>query len=426
MPPLDPGLLRALILVVPMAATVAGLLIRRPTGRALTGLMLAVAWQLPPLLLLNALAPQLGWWRFEAQGGLWLGVPVELLVSWAFLWGALPALLPARVPPAWIAVGAFALDLLVIPLARPLIDLFGARWLLGEVLCICTALLPGLVLSRWTASGRNLVGRAVLQAIGFGGLALFLLPAAILAASGQTWDPLLARPAWQLFLGAQVLLLLGGIGVRAAQELALRGGGTALPQDPTQRLVTTGPYAYVANPMQLSTALIFAVMGGLLQSWQVAGAGLMVVVFSAGVGAWHEGVSLAARFGAPWRTWRSAVRAWLPRWRPWVPFAATLYYAEGCAPCEAVARWFERRRPVGLRLVPAQRHPDRDLSRITWRPGDGGEEEEGVAAIARALGHLHLGWALIGWILRLPGVCGMVQVVVDAAGGGPRTVPRQT
>lgn len=422
---LDTGLVRALILVLPMATTIALMMVRRPSGRVLTGMLLAVAWQLPPLLVLNALAPELGWWRFDATGGLWLGVPVELLISWAFMWGALPAMLPARVHPAWIAAGALLLDLLVIPLARPLIDLHGARWLLGEVLCLVTALMPGLVLARWTAGQRNLVGRAVLQAIGFGGLVLIVLPAAILAASGQTWDPLLSRPLWQLGVAGQLVGVLLGFGVRAAQELALHGDGTPLPQDPTTRLVVSGPYAYVANPMQLTTALVFALMGLLLESWPVAGAGAMVFVFSAGLASWHERLTLTERFGAPYTTWRSQVRAWLPRWRPWVPFAATLYYAEGCAPCEAVARWVRRRGPIGLVLVPAQQHPDRELTRLTWRSGDGSEaEEEGVAAFARALGHIHLGWAMCAWLLRLPGIMELVQLFVDASGGGPRPVPR--
>lgn len=422
--PPDPALLRAVVMGVPMLATIALWVVRRPQGAQVTAALLATAWQLPPLLLLNALAPSLGWWSFTAEGGLWLGVPVDLLVGWAFLWGALPALLPGRIAPFWIALAALAIDLVVIPLCRPVVDLHSSRWLLGEILCIATALMPGLVLARWTAERRNLVGRAVLQAIGFGGLALLALPAAVQSASGLGWEPLFARPTWQTLVGLQVVLIFAGWGVSAAQELAARGGGTPLPQDPTVRLVVSGPYAYIANPMQVAVALVLLAEAALLRSWPLAGAAVMVFVFSVGIAAWDEQQSLRARFGAPYDTWRAAVRAWRPRWRPWVPFEATLYYAEGCSPCEAVARFVAARGPVGLRLVPAQRHPSRDLSRLTYAPGDGGPEEEGVAAFARALEHASLPWGLASSLIRLPLVVDFLQLVVDASGGGPRPVPR--
>lgn len=425
MGPLDPLTLRAVVMGVPLLATLALWAARPPRGADLTGMLLATAWQLPPLLLLNALAPHLGWWSFSADGGLWMGVPLDLLVGWAFLWGALPALLPRHISPVFIGLGAFCFDLLVIPLCRPIIDLAGWQWLLGEALCIAVALMPGLALARWTAERRNLVARAVLQAVGFGGLFLLVLPAAVQAASGLGWDPLLVRPAAHLFVFGQFLFVFAGWGVRAAQEFALRGQGTPLPQDPTQRLVTSGPYAYVSNPMQLSTCLVLLTLAVGVESAPLAGAAAMVVVFSVGLGSWQEGLALNARFGAPYAAWRSAVRPWLPRWRPWVPFAATLYYAQGCGPCEAVATFIGSRNPVGLALVPAQEHPNRDLSRLTYAPGDGGPEEDGVAAFARALEHTNLLGGLLASLMRLPIVLDLLQVLVDASGGGPRVVLRR-
>lgn len=420
----DPVLMRALVMSAPILATLALWMIRQPQGPQVTGMLLATAWQLPPLLVLNALAPELGWWSFDAEGGLWLGVPIDLLIGWAFLWGALPALLPRRISPLWIGLGALGLDLLVIPLCRPIIQLDGPRWLLGEVLCIAIALMPGLLLARWTAERRNLLGRAVLQAIGFGGLLLIVLPAAILAASGAGWEPMLQRPTWQTLLAGQVIVIFLGWGVSASQELAIRGAGTPLPQDPTRKLVFSGPYAYIANPMQVSMALTLVTLGLLLESGPVAGAGLMVAVFSAGLASWHEHLSMQERFGRLYETWRASVRAWVPRWRPWVPLQSTLYYAQGCGPCEAVARFFSARNPVGLRIVPAQRHPSRDLDRLTYAPGDGAAEEGGVAAFARAMEHISLPWGLASSLIRLPFVVDFLQLVVDASGGGPRVVPR--
>jgi len=39
--------------------------------------------------------------------------------------------------------------------------------------------------------------------------------------------------------------------------------------------------------------------------------------------------------------------------------------------------------------------------------------------------HIHLGWALAGWLTRLPGLRFVIQAVVDASGGGPRLVRRK-
>ena len=47
----------------------------------------------------------------------------------------------------------------------------------------------------------------------------------------------------------------------------------------------------------------------------------------------------------------------------------------------------------------------------------------GVAALGRAVQHLHLGWAYVGWLVRVPGVAPFLQVVVDAVGGGPLAEP---
>ena len=47
------------------------------------------------------------------------------------------------------------------------------------------------------------------------------------------------------------------------------------------------------------------------------------------------------------------------------------------------------------------------------------------AALGRALEHLHLGWAIGGIALRMPGIWQFTQVVMDASGLGPR-IPAAT
>ena len=65
---------------------------RRPTARAVAGAVLASLWNLPVVLALHLAAAHFGWWQFDARGGLLLGMPVELYLSWVWLWGAVLAL----------------------------------------------------------------------------------------------------------------------------------------------------------------------------------------------------------------------------------------------------------------------------------------------------------------------------------------------
>jgi len=212
----------------------------------------------------------------------------------------------------------------------------------------------------------------------------------------------------------------------------VRGDGTPIPLDPPKRVVTSGVYGYIANPMQVSTALVLVGWGLLLESFWVVGAGAVSLLFSIGLAAWSEDGDLTERFGEAWRNYRKNVRGWWPSWRPWNPSEtggqppqARLYISEECAPCSALGRWLIIRRSVALTLVAAEDHPYRDLTRLTYEPLDGTTPEEGVAALARALEHIHLGWAICGWAMRLPVIVIILQLIVDAVGGGPRKIVRR-
>jgi hypothetical protein len=229
-------------------------------------------------------------------------------------------------------------------------------------------------------------------------------------------------------LELQGVVLLGVVGVSAVQEFAKRGGGTPIPYDPPKQLVISGIYRYVSNPMQLSCALVMTAWGGVLRNPWLATGGLMAFLYSLGIAAWDEGEDLKLRFGKRWEEYRNNVHAWRPRLTPWhAPDSppARLYVAETCGPCSEVRRWFESHRTVALHIVSAEDHPTRDLQRITYDPMDGTVVEEGVAAFARGLEHINLGWAFAGACLRLPGISHLVQILLDGSGLGPRIIPRR-
>ncbi|MGH2405285.1 MAG: methyltransferase family protein [bacterium] len=421
---------------MPVAITWSVWMWRRPDRAHGGAALLASIWNLPSLLLLHLLAARFGWWRFEADGGLFLGLPVDLYLGWSLLWGAIPALAFRGVHLAVVVAAMLCVDLIIMPASHPVVRL-GSGWLVGETVALALCLIPAQLLARWTGDNRCLSGRAGLQVAAFAGLMLGVLPAAVLEITGGSWRSLLDRPLWQNALGMQLIAVPAIVGLSAVQEFVERGDGTPVPYDPPSRLVSSGVYAYLANPLQVAMALVLVLWGLWLGSLWVAAAGVMAVVYSAGLAAWDEGADLAARHGEGWRLYSREVRQWWPRWRPWHPqrsgvaarahlddVPARLYVAETCAQCSPIARWFEARRPLGMLVLAAEDHPMRDLQRITYCAPDG-RSTDGVAALARGLEHLHLGWAFIGWTMRLPVVCQLLQLITDAAGGGPRVIARR-
>ena len=180
--------------------------------------------------------------------------------------------------------------------------------------------------------------------------------------------------------------------------------------------------------MQTAMTLVFLGWGAVLGSWWVIAAAAMAIVYSAGIAAWDEGRDLRARFGDRWTVYRRHVHPWWPRWRPFViPEEAAgppALCAASCGQCSTIGRWLQAREPIGLTFVAAEDHPTRDLWRITYDPGDGTPDEEGVAAIGRALEHINFAWAFAGMAMRLPLVSYVLQAIIDASGGGPQRIRR--
>jgi protein-S-isoprenylcysteine O-methyltransferase Ste14 len=420
-------LIRAAALYLPLALAVLAWLWAPPTGRERAAAVLATAWSAATLYVLHLLAMAAGWWSFGVNEATFAGFPVDLYLGWAVLWAVLPALLSRYASPALVVLGAVTFDVIAMPQIGPVV-LLGDRWLVGEAVAIVLCLVPGLALAKLTRTNTRPGTRALLQAIAFTVLALGVLPQAILERTSGSWTALTARPVWVTAILLQCVAALGLLGMSAVQEFATRGGGTPVPFDAPARLVASGPYAYVRNPMQFSATLVLVAWGAMLGSWWVAAAGAMAVIYGAGFAAGDEGADLERRFGERWALYTSLVRSWIPRWRPADVSAlaprATLYVAEECGPCSEVRAWFTARNPTGLEIVPAERHPSRSLSRITYDPGDGTGDVEGVAAIARALEHVHLGWALVGMFVRLPGLRQFLQLIADASGGAERQMVR--
>jgi len=390
--------------------------------------LLASLWNFEVLYLTGVTAPLIGWWKIHATGAMFAGMPLEFLIGWVVLWGVVPSLAFPTTSPLLVVTIFLGFDLALMPRMAPVLEL-GSSWLVGEGFALSFALLPSIFFARATRDRSHLARRALMQVAVFSGLIVVMVPAVIFArAGGDPWRAW-SRPAWVNGLLLQVLAPFTVLGLSAVQEFAARGGGTPLPYDPPVRLVTSGPYAYVANPMQISAMLLLFGWGWFLGSWWIVAAGVMAHIYSVGLAAWNERSDVEGRFGEDWREYRRHVRNWAPRWRPWHPSiddtkaaSAKLYVAETCGPCSEVKAWFGNKQTTGLEVVPAESYPGGELVRVAYVAGDGVAPEYGVAALARAVEHIHLGWALVGFAARLPGVSRFLQLLADASGGGPRRI----
>lgn len=114
-------------------------------------------------------------------------------------------------------------------------------------------------------------------------------------------------------IAAIVFVAVSLIGVSGAVTMTRSGRGTPLPMDTAARLVVSGVYAYVRNPMAVS---------GIGQGLAVAlylGSPLVAIYSLTGGFIWQlvfrplEEDDLAARFGEPYEDYRRSVRCWIPR-----------------------------------------------------------------------------------------------------------------
>jgi protein-S-isoprenylcysteine O-methyltransferase Ste14 len=114
--------------------------------------------------------------------------------------------------------------------------------------------------------------------------------------------------------GALVVALAGwAVLLWCARDFARSGDGTPAPYDPPRRLVTTGLYQFVRNPMYVAAVGSILAQAAWYGSrpvlWYGVGMGL---VFHARVVVFEE-PALARAFGDEFAAYKARVPRWLPR-----------------------------------------------------------------------------------------------------------------
>lgn len=93
------------------------------------------------------------------------------------------------------------------------------------------------------------------------------------------------------------------------------GQGTTGFSEPTKKLVTSGPYAVVRNPMMDGQFLVFAGLGFLFDLGAMFLVLPIVILAVHGFTVMVEEPNLKGRFGQAWIEYAESVPRWLPRLR---------------------------------------------------------------------------------------------------------------
>jgi protein-S-isoprenylcysteine O-methyltransferase Ste14 len=152
--------------------------------------------------------------------------------------------------------------------------------------------------------------------------ALFLLVAPGTVAGYLPW--LITR--WRFSDGSPAPLQAAGLLLIAAGaailiecfvRFAWSGMGTPAPVAPTRRLIVTGLYRHVRNPMYVAVFALIAGQALLLGSLPLLGYGAVVWTAFHLFVLHYEEPTLRRRFPEEYERFAGAVPRWLPRLRPW-------------------------------------------------------------------------------------------------------------
>lgn len=156
------------------------------------------------------------------------------------------------------------------------------------------------------------------------GSALFFVVAPLmLAAVVPRWITHWAfRPA---FLGVEMTRVLGGVLILAGApgvvdsfvRFSLEGLGTPAPIAPPQKLVVTGLYRYVRNPIYIAVVAVIFGQALLFGDGRLVWYGALLWLFFHGAVVISEEPSLKETFGAEYETFQAHVPRWIPRLTPW-------------------------------------------------------------------------------------------------------------
>ena len=162
------------------------------------------------------------------------------------------------------------------------------------------------------------------KALAVFGSALFFVVAPLVLAGLVPWwvTQWEFRPA---FFGIDLTRILGGlliiVGVPGVVDsfarFALEGLGTPAPIAPPQKLVVTGLYRYVRNPIYIAVVAVIFGQALLFGDGRLLWYGALLWLFFHVWVVMSEEPTLTETFGTEYQNFRTNVPRWIPRLTPW-------------------------------------------------------------------------------------------------------------
>jgi protein-S-isoprenylcysteine O-methyltransferase Ste14 len=148
------------------------------------------------------------------------------------------------------------------------------------------------------------------------GVVAFLIPWLI---SGWPDAPLAREVGALQIVGAALGIVGLACLIECFARFALDGLGTPAPVAPTKRLVVSGLYRHVRNPMYDAVVAIILAHALWFESWTVTGYGALVWLGFTTFVAVYEEPALRRSFGAEYESYCRNVGRWIPRLNAWEP-----------------------------------------------------------------------------------------------------------
>jgi protein-S-isoprenylcysteine O-methyltransferase Ste14 len=167
----------------------------------------------------------------------------------------------------------------------------------------------------------GLVIRSLLSVLALPTVVAGVLPAWLIFSRGAHLGFKLETPLNVVLAAVGLMLAAAGLALAAGtmRRFATQGEGTLAPWDPPRKLVVSGVYRHVRNPMISGVLGILAGEGLFFGSTAVLG---WFAIFAAANAIYiplFEEPGLAARFGRDYETYKRHVPRWIPRLTPWDP-----------------------------------------------------------------------------------------------------------
>ncbi|MGB1930639.1 MAG: methyltransferase family protein [Mariniblastus sp.] len=152
--------------------------------------------------------------------------------------------------------------------------------------------------------------KTLVQIVCIWSVALVVIPFVLLDSFGNAYSLKLGLPT---AMGAGLFLLASVLGLASAFYMVRDGAGTPLPLDQTNKLVVSGPYRFVRNPMAVAGISQGLAIALIFQS-------VVLLIYSLlGALVWHlvvrpfEEADMVTRFGESYLEYRSKVACWIPK-----------------------------------------------------------------------------------------------------------------